>query len=185
MEISDWIGFIISSFIILFWVLRDLFSARKRTKVPESYREKEEQKDVLEDFLSALKQDMKEAQEIAKKPAAPKVQKHAPPTTRVVKDNFTYKADLDEERLKIPIEKRKYETDLGAEVFVHFDEPVGSVDLWLQEDAYALNAKKKESRINQKLSSLKSKRDLVVWQVLMGPPKALEHIDSHDYFKIS
>lgn len=169
LSISEWLGFLIALAAILNVVLRG-----RGEKEPESL-EGAGQEEVLHDFLTSLKNDMKEAKEIKKKK----------PSQRAVEDSFTYKADLDGEKLVTKIEKRQFHTDIEKDPFLTRKESISSPYLPQQkaDDAYVIREVSEQSVISKILERVKSKEDFVLLQVIMGPPKGLQRaIDSHDYY---
>jgi hypothetical protein len=68
-----------------------------------------------------------------------------------------FKSNIDELRFQNSIEKRKFKTSYDAH----------------QSESYEVVGKREESRASKLLSGLRSKKEMIILQEIIGPPKAL------------
>lgn len=191
MEISDFIGFIASVLVLLLFIGRHILSARRRQQHPEEAAlEKKEQKAALKNFLKSLEVDMEGLDEeeeeekvmprIALKKATPPSpppqitqQPEKPKPHRRVGDDFRFQTHVEQRHFETAVEKRRLETavekrkrDFGANII--------SPDLRHAPDAYsrALIETKEPSRALELVARLGSRKNMVILQEILNPPKA-------------
>lgn len=178
MEISDFFGFFFSILVMLFVFGRYLL---RRHKNPE---DEKQQKKTLKDFLKSLDVDMEGLDEeeeaeramprvpVMKQPPPPPPQIKAKPH-RKVEDDFRFQTRVEQRRFETKVEQRRLETavekrkqDFGANIV--------SSDLRHGQDAYAraLAHTEKSSRGLELVSRLGSKKNMIILQEILNPPKA-------------
>jgi hypothetical protein len=188
MEISDLISFIFTVIILSLIYLKKRWE-KKRTQHPEDLNEQEK---ALNDFLKSLEGDMEEMKthqgeealairEAEKKmpppPPPPSIEREVPKVQkakRSVSDNFTFKTNLESFKQRSAVEERQLKPKITEELFEPLGEDVVSDSFSInEEDAYKITKKDDESRLRKKLQHLPSFRDLIIFQEVIGKPKAL------------
>ncbi|MCE5319162.1 MAG: hypothetical protein LLG04_17595 [Parachlamydia sp.] len=185
MEVSDVIGFIVSVFVMLFIIGRHVFSERRRQQHPEEAKlEERKQKETLKNFLKSLDVEMDELDEEEEMEARrPPVIKKAPPPPpqivqkpqphRKVQDDFRFQTKVEQRRFETSVEQRRLETavekrkrDFGANII--------SQELLRGPDAYsrALTKTQKPSYGTNLIARIGSKKEMVILQEILNPPKA-------------
>ncbi len=145
MNPSDFIGFTITILAIGFLAYRYIREARLRRKHPEIYQQEVEKKErELQEFLSSLDIDGEKKEE--KRPEAPKP---IPPPAKAYRQ--------EDKPRKIGVLEQNYK-------FV-------TADLSKQGESYEVTGKDQPSRIYALLKRLPSKKEMVLMQEIMGPPK--------------
>lgn len=184
MEASDVIGFIVSVLAMLFVFARHIFSRRYRQQHPqEAELEDRKQKETLKNFLKSLDVEMDELDEeeemearrplplLKKEPPPPPRLEEKPKSQRNVQDDFRFQTKVEQRRFETSVEQRRLETavekrkrDFGANII--------SPDLLHSFDAYAHAKAQKPSKAANLVSRLGSKKDMVILQEILNPPKA-------------
>jgi hypothetical protein len=192
MTFIEFLGFVISLFAMLFLFARQIFENRRRRNLPEEEeREQYEEKENLKDFLKALNIDIPDEEKIPpfhpreenpirqqksaefSNKSQPKL--HGVPTQRIVKDEFGFESTLDAYRPKTAIESRNLKTNIEQRYAKPFlGTKVVSPDLLKlsNHDPYAI-AKERNPRVLYLFKNLKSRKDMIIYQEVMNPPKSL------------
>lgn len=185
MDLNQFIGFLITMAAML------LMFGRKRKKIDthpeENSAEESHPSDDLHELLKAMSKDVKKVQarelpqqppfSASNKPAkAKKSPSQDPPRVkRLVGDEFSFKSDLDHYRSKIDLEKPDLKTNLDDRYKDPYGDRIVSIDLRERQSdsAYTVIRTGSISRVHDLLNRIPSKKEMVVMQEIMGPPKAL------------
>lgn len=162
---------------------RHVFTDKRRQQQrEEGDLDEDEQKKALKTFLKSLDGDMEgldeeeEAKPVLKKtpPPAPPQIYEKPKPHRKVEDEFRYQTSIEQRKLETPVQQRRLET--AIELRKHdFGAHIVSPDLRHKPDAYAraLVETREPSRALLLISRLGSKKEMVMLQEILNPPKAL------------
>ncbi len=183
---SDLIGFVIS-ILALIYIMFKQAKGRGSSDMEEGQPASDKREQALHEFLKSLEGDLEEEEEHPKRlppkpviPPPPKPQPK-PKIQRTVSDDFHFKTDIKD--FKTDIEHRNLMIDIGQAQFDEYGNKVVSADLQMQgQQAYRIISTVEKSRLKSLLQTLPSKRDMLIYQEVMGRPKALrQSIDSYDY----
>jgi hypothetical protein len=185
MEVSDFISMIVGLGFVIYLVGRHFLKERYRREHPkEAALDDQKRREALKRFLKALEGDMEDLEEEEEKPVLrPVVKKAVPPpppppkpaSHRRVADEFRFQTRVEQQRLQTAVEQRQFKTavesrphDYGANLI--------SQELRLTRDAYAhaLVQKCEPSRGQTLISRLSSKKEMVILQEMLNPPKGLD-----------
>lgn len=186
MEVSDFIGFIVSVLAMLFIFGRHIFSSRRRQQHPEEADlDERKQKQALKTFLKSLDVEMDELDEeeemeakrpkpvLKKEPPPPPKMEERPKPHRKVQDDYRFQTKVEQRRFETAVEQRSLKTavetrkrEFGANIISH--------ELIHAPDAYARSLTKlqKPSQAANLVSKLGSKKDMIILQEILNPPKA-------------
>jgi hypothetical protein len=194
MDFDQIIGYIIM-FIALIVFMRK--SKNKDLRKNQSYEEpdfhkKSSHEKKLRDFLNSLKDDEDTYADDFKKPPL----KHKPLQTKVVApkaqakvhaepDLYHQKSTIEDRRLKSSIEERKFQSSienrqLRTNIESRYDDPYGKrtkvLDLKSQADApsYGVIGRASGSKSNEIIANLKSKKQMIILNEIISPPKSLK-----------
>lgn len=169
MDFFQFIGFIIILIFAFFLAYKRIKEERLRRKNPEKFEEeRREQQAKLKNFLKSLEVDMEEEEIPRPKPSPPPKPKPPAPKPkphRTVGNEFSYKADLDKYKSKVDLEGFKYKTTL-EDRYKRQPKPTDA-------PAYEVAYKEGPPRIRTLLERLSSKKEMVLFQIIMEPPKGL------------
>jgi hypothetical protein len=197
MTFIEFLGFIISMAAMIFLFVKRGLDERKRRQNPEAYEEELEKQDgKLRDFLKSLEMDMEQIDQIApppmpkKKvlpPPPPKIKPVAPLgypkiPKRAVEGDYDLQARLEHHKPKSDSEQRKIKPSY-EDYKAQDAQRVASQGLGERAElSYNVERQKNrpKSRGVQVLSSLKSKKDWMIIQEVLGQPIALrKSINGH------
>lgn len=160
MDLVEFIGFMISFGAFLFFILQPVVKEWKRSQhAPVDNQSQPDPSSQLKEFLKALEGDEEEVEELIARPP--------PPPKKIVTPGAP---------LRVPAPPKR-----GGDRIATMDETRfeggGVVSLQYQEknriDPYNLAPQKYSSRVHQILSSLSSKKEMVILKELLDPPKSL------------
>lgn len=184
MDISEWLGFIISMLALLILFLRRGREGLQRKANPEEYEEKKKQHETLKGFLKSLDMDIDEDEEESasalnassstskQKSETLEQPKKKYPQERIVKDEFSFKSSLEQYKPKTKIEERQFKTDIDDRYKNIYGERIVSVDLRRdQSQAYEVIRTESSSSISRLLKKLPSKKEMVLLHEIMSRPK--------------
>lgn len=197
MSIVELIGFVISFFAMAVLFFRKKIEQKRQAQNPEFYKEMEERRESgLREMLRALdvqyekdedERDEEEEDEedevdfpipikrTDQKEAVKQASYYQKTAKRKVPDKYEYSSKIEQYRLQSKIENRSIQTSIGDSYKNRFDEPVVSLDMENKGEAnpYALEKKETENRVARIFGVLESKKDMIIIQEVIGPPKAL------------
>lgn len=187
MDPSDFIGFFISLLALAFLFFRKRREAQRRREHPELYKEEEEQQeeDSLKDFLKSINMPVDERhpqrpvrQYEAMQPKIIKI-KAQTQTEKIVTEEKRLKNQIekrqlqnsiDDRRLKNTIEERKLESNLEN----RYADPYGVTDTGKNAPSYEIiQGVIHRSRVQEYLDKLPNKKEMVIFQEIIGPPKGM------------
>lgn len=173
MNFIEMIGFIISLLALFVLAGKKAYDERRRRENPEQFeREEMEQAEKLKAFLHSVNMDMEET-DYSHTPKRPKpIQK--PPVKHAIKER------LIQPKLAVRVEKSQPQPQ-PANHYVLSSKPESSFNNHVrrEHDAYSIRtATGTPYRATDVLSRLKSKKDLIILQEIISPPKGLtSHTD--------
>jgi len=165
MTLIDFIGFIVTMLLLIFWMMRQAWQVQKKP-LKES-EEVENPSEELKDLLKSL--------DIELEGAAPKP---PPPPPKKKKTQGFIPSEKPHQRRKKP----EPAPTLGSEAQLDISETVEHQDLsrW-ERDAYEIKEKKREARIEDLLDTLPEKRNMVLYKVILDQPRGLQKEPWHEY----
>lgn len=182
-SISDYIGFIISLIAMLF-----LFFRRNKTEDQSGHpgEAPKSQDNALKDFLRTMNIDVEEEQPKPRfKPRSkPKQKEVVQPSTTLEK--WRQHDALEERKLKSQIEERRLQTSikdfeskveqqkLESHLEHRYVDPFGERNASKTQGYEVIQRERNESRVQLLLERLPSKKNMVIIQEIMGPPKGLK-----------
>lgn len=195
MSAVEVIGFLIALCFFIFLVMRNFWEEYRRRTNPEEYEaSRREQEKRLKEFLGALSQDMEEDEEkIHKNPPPPPpipmhvLTKASPIDTahhvdtsrhekshRTLGDDFAFHTTLDAYKPKETIGSRQFKTSIDKRYEKLSEDEIVNPEL---EEAhidkpYEITVQSEIPRVRKRLASLSSKQDLVIFNEILGLPKA-------------
>lgn len=188
MAASDLIGLLITFLALIFLLSRGIKKERSRpVHLPPKDAEEErhikqilkslnieEEEDEEEELEEGLEEQPKRLTHFEEKEVQSK--RHS---ERTVQDQFQFQSKLEDYRRKqTAIENRDYKTNIEShEAYADsYGDRVVSVDLRLKGAAYDVIGKRTPARINQLLEKVPSKKEMILLQEIISPPKALREI---------
>ncbi|MBA2728398.1 MAG: hypothetical protein H0U49_09535 [Parachlamydiaceae bacterium] len=190
MTFIEMIGFIISLGALFVLAAKKAFDERRRRANPEEYeREEKAQAEKLKAFLHSIDMDMDESEGFEPEPiprkkpksivkAPPKVQQLAVNRGRIdgQVENRKLESGIENRKLNVSVEKQK----LKSRIDDYYKIPMGpsnATGIHEQRQLDAYNIKKtgnnKTNRALDILTGLKSRKDMVILQEIIAPPKSL------------
>jgi hypothetical protein len=166
-DFSDYIGFIISLFAIIFLFFRKKREAAQQQKPEQNQNQQKprDQEDALKDFLRTMNIHVEEEPKPRFKPRPKPNLKPAPAPQKTSQAQV----NADQKRFKAVTEERRMASDLENS----YADPYGTMHKGPHADAYEVIQKSQETRLQQSLERLNSKQELVFLQDIIGPPKGL------------
>lgn len=184
MNFSDLINFLIAILVMTYLYFKRKNAAPKEEGVEEGTESDREK--ALRDFLHSLEGDMIEGEE---QPPPKPVHRAPPPAPlkqevrqevkkphRTLHDAYSLKTKLETFQPKTAVEERQLNLKVTQEQFDAFGNQLFDVNEELvnrTEDSYKLVQEKTQTRLQKIVQGLPSKREMIVLQEIMGPPKAL------------
>lgn len=172
---SDFIGFFIALFFLLVSALVRRREKREREEHPEKYKEQDAQETaMLKELLQGLDMQAEGTPPPKKKKAPPPrplpKQKREQEPRRRVGDQYEFEGGLDSRHQGSAITERALDLSIdehtGESHFSDKYEDVPHADVW------KARGRKGASRAHRLLDGMKSKRDIIVFHEIIGPPKA-------------
>jgi hypothetical protein len=193
MDFDQIIGYVVT-FLALIYFMRQSRrkEATKSENSQDAVHEKHARAKKLKDFLKSLNDEMDDDDddEIEKLPIKHKpLHKNVVVPKKVVQpdykpDLYHQKSTIEDRRLKSSIEERKFQTSienrhLRTNIESRYDDPYGKrtkiLDLKSQADApsYDVIGKSGGSKANEIMANLKSRKQMIILQEIISPPKSL------------
>lgn len=188
MDFSDIVGFLITLAAIFYMFIKRAQDARKRANEHENEEGEPHQADKLKDFLRSLEIDMEESEDF-RPPPQPKITKseskpplvnprppilpRQAPKRSNLESEFSFRSDLDDFKMKTNIEERKLKIDVKNKFEGDYGDHLLRPE-FRGEKLPRLVGFKKPSRIRLLLSSLPSKKDIVIINEILNTPKGFK-----------
>jgi hypothetical protein len=185
MDIFQFVGFLVSVAAIIFIFIRRALENWQRKHHPEEYtaeaRKKHEAlKQLMRDLgVEEQEEEEIEEEEILIKPNPPplrpenirSIPQHTP--GRTVQDEFRFEDRIRQRKLDTLVDKRHMQTEIEKRKPLFSEDRLVSPDLKYHKDAYAFTQRVTLSRGRKLISSLRSKKDMIVLQEILDKPKSL------------
>ena len=194
MSLIEFIGFIISFIAMIVLFFRRTIERRRQAQNPEYYEQLEQRKEAnLREMLRALdvqyeprneededeeeEDDLPSSSYSTGQPATPYSLDLKKPR-RSVRDEFQYRSKMESYKPQTVLEKRRLQTNIEERYkSLPFGAHIVSSDMEEEMEGhsnpYSLQKVARKNRINQVLAGLDSKKDIILMQEVIGPPKAL------------
>lgn len=181
MSFIEFIGFVISIAALFFLFIKRFLEDRRRAKNPEQFKEEPQERQALKEFLKSLEIDMEEDKKYsAHQP--PKAPSQPPqPSSRQAS-----KSSLPARQKELVVEKRKakagYEDkyrDAYQDTYTNtYEDRILSRRFQKQEkgSAYEIIEMDKATRVVNLLRGLKSPKDMILLNEIIGPPKGMQNL---------
>lgn len=185
MDPSDFIGFFISLLALAYLFFRRKGEAQRRREHPELYKDEEEQEDALKDFLKSMNMPVDEQPPVRPvrqpetvQPKIKKIKAQPQPWKTTIEERRLQSQieqrqlqnSIDDRRLKNTIEERKLQSNLEN----RYADPYGVTDTGKNAPSYEIiQGVTHRTRIQEYLAKLPSKKEMVIFQEIIGPPKGL------------
>ncbi len=183
MDIFQFVGFLVSIAAIIFIFIRRALENWQRKHHPEEYMAEARKKDeALKRLMKDLGVEEEEEQIEEEVPI-----KHNPPPLRpenirsipqhtpgrIVQDEFRFEDRIRQRKLDTIVDKRHLQTSIEKRKPLFSEDRLVSPDLKYHKDAYAFTQRVTLSRGMKLISSLRSKKDMIILQEILDKPKSL------------
>lgn len=186
MDPSDFIGFIISLLALAYLFFRRRGEARRRREHPELYKEDEQQEDALKEFLRSMDMPVEDHPKPVRhpEPVQPKIKKAKVQTQqqhwRTNIEDRKMQTQIEQRRLQSAIDDRRLKTtieerNLQSTLENRYADPYGQREMVMGKEApaYETIQSSRKTRVQYLLERLPSKKEMVILQEIINPPKAM------------
>lgn len=166
-----------------------MYDEWKRKAHPNQYKKEQQEQDrLMKEFLQSLDIEVEgesEFEQPARKKAPPPPPKRQAPlkskqkqtTHRNLKGDFEFHSNLDDYSKKNVIENREFKTNIVDKFAEGYGDKLVSKGLRSSQSVsrpYKQKIERKRSRAKKLISSLDTKKDMVLLKEIFGPPKSLQ-----------
>lgn len=156
------IGFIISALALFYLFVRQNMPTQQPSSQQRIRVEKDEGSDLYQEFLRVLEgENLKKEKIQPKPPSPPKVKKKNKEVVPVILTERHLLSPIEERRLKSSVEERRIKSSIENR---HLISPLSS---------YETHTEEAQPKVQEILNRLYDRRDLVIYQEIMGKPKSL------------
>lgn len=185
MTFIEMIGFVISLGALFVLAAKKAYDERRRRANPEEYeREEKAQAEKLKAFLHSIDRDMEESEDFEPEPKPihrKPIPQHKQPQKlqQLAVNHGKVVSPIENRKLNVSIEKQKARPkSINDDVYNIPVGPSNATGVHKQREKDAYDIKKvgeiKSNRALDIISGLKSRKDMVILQEIIGKPKALQ-----------
>lgn len=191
MNFIEFIGFFFSMLLMIWLMGRRATEERKRRREEpekETRTDLRRQKEQLKEILKTLNLELEEEEDedVYVPPQPPPAKKVSPPPSTKSKParmGSEFKTSFANYETHTNIEDRRIPVHVTDKTIDVYTQPIVSLDMSFgDQQAYEIVQKVEESRVRDKIDTLPSLRDMVVFHEILDAPKGLRNIDAHEAF---